>query len=89
MKIRGKQFLIGAVSFASGFFLGGKALVRMINDYKMRMERNLSNMQLFHDWLEFLYSGGSIEQYFHKHGYKKILIYGNGYIGQRLFHALE
>lgn len=89
MKNKDKRFLIGAISFATGFFLGGKALVGMINDYKMRMERNLSNMLLFHDWLEFLYSGGSIEQYFHRHGYKKILIYGNGYIGQRLLQALE
>lgn len=89
MKNRDKRFLIGAISFAVGFFLGGKALVGMINDFKMRMERNLSNMLLFHDWLEFLYSGGCIEQYFHRHGYKKILIYGNGYVGQRLFHALK
>lgn len=89
MKSENKCFLVGALSFVTGFFFGGKVLVGMINDYKMRMERNLSNMLLFHDWLEFLYSGGSITQYFHRNGYKKILIYGNGYIGQRLFHALE
>lgn len=79
----------GAISFVTGFFLGGKALVGMINDYKRRMERNASNMMLFNDWLEFLYAGGSIEQYFHEHGYKKVMLYGNGYIGQRLFQALE
>ena len=44
----------GAISFVTGFFLGGKALVGMINDYKRRMERNASNMMLFNDWREFL-----------------------------------
>ena len=81
--------LINIVSFVVGIILGGKMLVGMINDYKMRMQRNLSNMMLFNNWLEFIYSGGSIDQYFHNHGYKKIMIYGNGYIGKRLYQALE
>lgn len=89
MKNRCAICVTGIASFVSGFFLGGKALVGMINDYKRRMERNASNMMLFNDWMEFLYAGGSIGQYFHAHGYKKIMIYGNGYIGQRLFQALE
>lgn len=89
MKNRYAMCVTGAVSFVTGFFLGGKALVGMINDYKMRMERNSSNMMLLNDWMEFLYAGGSIEQYFQKHGYKRVMIYGNGYIGQRLFQALE
>lgn len=76
------------VSFAAGFILGGKVLVNMINDCKRRMKRNLSNMMLFNDWLEFLYLGGKLEQYFYNHGYKKIMIYGNGYIGKRLQQAL-
>lgn len=80
---------VGAVSFAAGFILGGKVLVNLINDYKKRMKRNFSNMTLFSDWLDYLYSGNSIEQYFHNHGYKKVLIYGNGYIGKRLSQALE
>lgn len=81
--------IIGVVSFASGFILGGKFLVSMINDYKKRMERNLANMMLFNDWLEFLYSGGSVVQYFKSRGYKKIMIYGSGYISKRLVQALE
>lgn len=81
--------LIGIVSFAVGIILGGKMLVGMINDYKTRMQRNLSNMMLFNNWLEFIYSGGSIDQYFYNHGYKKIMIYGNGYIGKRLGQALS
>lgn len=89
MKNKGVFWGTGAVSFAAGFVLGGKALVKMINDYKMQMERNLSNMQLLNDWMEFLYAGGRVEEYFHEHGYKKIMIYGNGYIGQRLYQALE
>ncbi|MCM1182621.1 MAG: hypothetical protein NC337_04515 [Roseburia sp.] len=81
--------LTGMSSFGIGFVLGGKTLAGMINDYKKRMDRNLSNMMLFNDWLEFVYSGNSIEQYFHNHGYKKIMVYGNGYIGKRLIQALS
>lgn len=81
--------LISITSFVVGIILGGKMLVGMINDYKVRMQRNLSNMMLFNNWLEFIYSGGSIDKYFHNHGYKKIMIYGNGYIGTRLCQALE
>lgn len=89
MKNRCAICFTGVMSFVSGFFLGGKVLVGMINDYKRRMDRNASNMMLFNDWIEFLYAGGSIGQYFHEHGYKRVMIYGNGYIGQRLLQALE
>lgn len=78
----------GIVSFGFGFFLGGKMLVGMINDYKLRMEHNLSNMMLLNDWLEFLYSGGELTQYFQEHQYNQVMIYGNGYIGKRLCQAL-
>jgi len=80
--------LTSIVSFVIGFIFGGKVLVKVVNDYKKRMERNLTNMLLFNDWLEFLYFGGKIEQYFYDHGYKRIMIYGNGYIGKRLQQAL-
>lgn len=80
--------ITGTISFVIGFILGGKILVSTVNDYKKRMERNLSNMVLLNDWLELLYSGGNIEQYFNCKGYKKIMIYGNGYVGRRLTQAL-
>ena len=80
--------LSGIIFGGTGFFLGGKILVNMINDYKMRMERNQSNMMIFNDWLKYIYSGGKVEQYFQNHGYGSIMIYGNGYIGIRLKQAL-
>ena len=64
-------------------------LVSMINDDKRRMNRNLSNMTVFNDWLDFLYSGGNVAEYFLEHGYGRIMIYGNGYIGARLIPALK
>lgn len=86
-----KKFAIvctGIASFGVGFYFGGKMLVSTINDYKKRMERNLSNMIVLSDWLEFIYSGGNITKYFYNHGYSRIIVYGNGYIGQRLVQAL-
>lgn len=89
MRSKGAICITGVISFAAGFFLGGKTLVGMINSDKMQAGRNLSNVMLFNDWMEFQNAGGRIEQYFHEHGYKKIMIYGNGYVGQRLFQALK
>lgn len=80
--------LITAGAFGTGFFLGGKMLVSMVNDYKTGMKRSHSNMMLLNDWLCFLYSGGCVETYFCDHGYDKIMIYGNGYIGARLLQAM-
>lgn len=79
----------GAGFFLCGFYLGGKILVDMINDDKMRADRNRANMMLFHDWLAFLNEGGSVERYFHEKHYQKILIYGNGLAGAKLLQALE
>lgn len=83
------RMLLCVGTFGIGFFLGGKMLVSMINDYKWRMKRNLSNMMLFNNWLHFIYTGGSFEEYFLNQGYKNIMIYGNGYIGKRFFEALS
>lgn len=41
------------------------------------------------DWLDFIYSGGRIDEYFHTYKYNNIMIYGNGYIGARLAQALS
>lgn len=88
MNRKAANFMIAVVSFGIGFFLGGKMLVSMINDYKKRMNRNLFNMLLMNDWLDFIYSGGNVERYFLEHGYQRIMIYGNGFIGARLIQAL-
>lgn len=89
MKKRTIAWLAGVVSFGTGFFLGGKMLVGMVNDCRLRMERNLSNMLVFNDWLEYIYKGNRIEQYFKDNQYSKIIIYGDGYIGSRLLQALS
>lgn len=88
MKRKVANAVMAAVIFGTGFFLGGKMLVGMINDYKTRMNRNLLNMLTFNDWLELIYSGGSVAEYFKRNGYRKIMIYGNGYLGARLVQAL-
>ncbi len=88
MKKGTAALLTGMFSFGTGFFLGGKMLVGLINDYKMKMDRNMSNMLLCNDWLDFIYSGGHIDKYFHDNGYQKVMIYGNGYVGARLAQAL-
>lgn len=65
-------YIAGAGLFLGGFYLGGKCLVSIINEQKTRADRNSANMYLFSDWLAFLYSGGHIEEYFHKKGFKRL-----------------
>lgn len=89
MKKRTISWLAGAVSFGTGFFLGGKMLTGMVNDCQFRMKRNLSNMLILNDWLEYIYKGNRIERYFQDNKYSKIIIYGGGYIGSRLLQALS
>lgn len=86
-----KRYLLtaGAGLFLSGFYLGGKCLVSMINNEKTRADRNSANMHLFNDWLTFLYADGQMEVYFHKNGFHRIMIYGFGLIGARLTQALQ
>lgn len=86
-----KRYLLtaGAGLFLGGFYLGGKCLVNMVNTQKTRADRNAVNMRLFNDWLAFLYAGGHIEAYFHKKGFQRTMIYGNGFIGARLAQALR
>lgn len=75
--------------FAAGFFLGGKMLVGMINEYKNGMDRNYTNMAVLNQWLSFLYGGGKVSQFFKDHGYNRIMVYGYGHAGKRLCQALE
>ncbi|MCI8947328.1 MAG: hypothetical protein HFI91_09785 [Lachnospiraceae bacterium] len=88
MKKMAVGLLKGLFFLGIGFYLGGKMLAGMINDYKTKMNRNLVNMLLLNDWLGFLYSGGRVEQYFQKRNYHKIMIYGSSYVGARLAQAL-
>jgi len=89
MKKQASTFLTGLGSFVVGFYLGGKYLVGMVNDNKMKAEKNQANMMVLDDWLDYLYSGGHMEDFFIKNGYHRIMIYGNGYIGARLVQALD
>lgn len=89
MKKSVRVLLTGLSSFTVGFYLGGKFLAGMVNDNKMRADRNQANMMVLDDWLDYLYSGGRMEDFFIKNAYRKIMIYGNGYIGVRLSQALE
>lgn len=86
-----KRYLLsaGAGLFLSGFYIGGKCLVSMINNEKTKADRNSANMHLFNDWLAFLYAGGQMEAYFHTNGFRRIMVYGNGLIGARLTQALQ
>lgn len=81
--------MTGMISFGTGFFLGGKMLVDMINDYKAGMERDQLHFSLADQWLELLYEGRKIDAYFHEKGYHKIMIYGYGNLGRRLLQAFE
>jgi len=81
-------FTVGMISFMGGFYLGGKTLAGVINNYKARTERNSANMIVLNDWINFIYSGESIVQYFNKNGFHRIMIYGIGLIGARLQQAL-
>lgn len=89
MKKNAGTFIMGICSFMAGFYLGGRTLADAVNSNKVRADRNSINMMVLNDWVDFLYSGGQIDKYFHEKEINRIMIYGNGFIGVRLRQALE
>ena len=87
--MKSSRALLAFASFVSGFYLGGKSLVGLVNKYKDDSMRNRTNMEILGKWLEAVYEGGSVGNYFKTHNYKNILIYGNGLTGQILYRALK
>ncbi|GFI09521.1 hypothetical protein IMSAGC007_01984 [Lachnospiraceae bacterium] len=82
---------------ALGFLLGaataGICLLSLqqhcINSWMERAEKSRGLFRLMDQWVNVKQEKKNIDEYFRKYHYKRIAIYGMGYVGQRLLKELK
>lgn len=79
----------GLLGFVAGAFTIGKVIANTSNEWKRNADKFMTHMMLFNQWLIVKQSGKNIRDYFEKNNYKKIVIYGMSYAGERLIDELE
>lgn len=62
---------------------------KCINKWKKQAEKNTGQFMLMNQWTRVKQEGKGLEAYFDRNNYKKVAIYGMGYIGTRLIKELE
>lgn len=80
---------LSGLAIGIGVWLKVKNLNNKINETTELAEKNRVQFILVNQWLKLRQRDGSICSYLSENGYKKIAIYGMGYIGERLLCELE
>ena len=86
---KGFAVLTGVIGFIGGAVLMGRMASKNLNELKKMSDKFFSNMILFNQWMMAKQSGKNIADYLEKNNYKKIIIYGMSYIGERLVDELN
>lgn len=86
---KGFAALTGAIGFIGGAVLMGRMASKNLSEWKKMSDKFFSNMILFNQWMMAKQSGKNIADYLEKNNYKKIIIYGMSYIGERLVDELN
>lgn len=72
-----------------GGFTVGKMVSKNANQWKKDADKNFSNAILLNQWMKLKQSGKTLQDYFEKMDYKKIVVYGIGHIGERVLDELK
>lgn len=81
--------LTGMLGFVGGAFTIGRMVSKTSNEWKKMSDKNLTNMQLFNQWMMVKQSGKNLKDYFERNNYKKIVVYGMSHAGERLIDELK
>lgn len=88
-----KKYKLLAVGFLLGigipFFFTTKFQQKCIDRWKKESDKNRGLFLLMDQWANIKQEGKNLEVYFVKNNYKKIAIYGMGYVGIRLVKELK
>lgn len=83
---------LAVISGILGFLFGGISAARLTSKstdkWKAMSDKHLALMLLFNQWMIVKQSGRDIKEYFRNNGYKKIVVYGMSYVGERLLDDL-
>lgn len=88
-----KKGTLSILSAIIGVTLGAGTM-RMISCEEMKKANSLSNKHLslflmMNQWVKSKQEGKNLEEYFKKHGYHRIAIYGMSYVGETLVNELK
>ncbi len=81
--------LSGIAGAVAGAFLTGKKVSKLVNARKKKSDGQAATMHFFNQWLSAKQAGKCLADYFIQNHYKKIMVYGMGYIGERFVDELE
>lgn len=81
------------LSFLAGAGLAGICLLKLqqgsIDRWKGLAEKNRGLFLLMDQWVRVRQDGRKLEEYFIRNSYKRIAVYGMGYVGRRLVEELK
>lgn len=87
------HFLIVIVAFISGSFATMKFIKKDSEEdntcWKKRADKLNAYYEVTTEWIQTLQNGCCTADYFKKNGYKRIVIYGKGILGELLFEELS
>lgn len=69
--------------------LDAKLALTASNEWRQMSDKHLALLQLFNQWMIVNKPGSSVAGYLEEKGYSKVIIYGMGYAGQRLYDELR
>lgn len=81
--------LAGIIGGMLGILVTGRTVSKNANEWKKMSDKNFSNMHILNQWMMAKQSGKKIEDYFEKHNYQDVVIYGMGNVGERLLDELN
>ena len=77
------------LGFGLGVWWTSNAIKPKLANYYELSEKHFEIMNIFKIWFEYYEQGNRLEDYFKKNNYKKIAIYGVGFLGERLLCQLK
>lgn len=88
-----KKVVASALSTVIGAAVGavvtGKEAQKTVDKTQKMSDKHLALFLMMNQWVKVKQEGKNISEYFEKHGYKKIAIYGMSYAGETLIDELK
>lgn len=88
-----KKVVVSALSTVIGAAVGavvtGKEAQKTVDKTQKMSDKHLALFLMMNQWVKVKQEGKNISEYFEKHGYKKIAIYGMSYAGETLIDELK
>ena len=89
MKKQTISFLSMIIGIISGFTIAEKKCEKRILNELRVSNKNMMSFRVMSQWVKVKQNGRNLSEYFEHAGYKKIAIYGMGYMGETLLNELE